>query len=298
MKKQLIITLVLLFALSACRKRLDDFLFNPDNSITEYLLDDFKDETSLNVGPEYAIADSLIHKFTIPMTLDGENYDLGAVYVGELSRISIDTIILYCHGNKDHNDFYWPRQKLYANLGGKNTFGVLMFDYPGYGISTGKTSEENMYASTSAAMQWLKDKGLTNDRTIMMGFSLGCAPVCELTSKGNYPLQPHKIILEAPFASAEVLVQDAAGLNMPSSYFVNLKIDNAEEIKSINQPLLWIHGIADNFLNIETHGEIVFKNYAGSYGEAVRVSGGDHENTPFVFGYDNYLSTLLNFIRK
>lgn len=296
--KKLIVLFFCLTVLFSCRKRLDDFLFNPDNTVTEYLLDDFTDETSLIVGSEFDIADSMIHRFTIPMEFNGESYTIGAVYVGDMSKIASDTVILYCHGNKDHIDFYWPRQKLYANLGGKNTFGVLMFDYPGYGISTGKTSEENMYSSTSVAMQWLKDKGLTNDRMIMMGYSLGCAPVCELTAKGSYPMQPHKIIIESPFASAEVLVQDAAGLNMPASYFINLKIDNAEEVKSITQPMLWIHGMDDTFLNIETHGEIVFKNYNGLYGEAVRVPGGEHEDTPFVFGYDNYSTTLLNFIRK
>ncbi len=290
--------LLILLVSTSCRKRLDDFLFNGDNTITEYLLDDFNDEVTLIVGDEYKIADSMIHRLTIPMEYDGETYSIGAVYVGEISKIATDTILLYCHGTKDHIDFYWPRQKLYANLGGKNNFGVLMFDYPGYGISTGKTTEVNMYASTSAAMLWLKDRGLTNERTILMGFSLGCAPVCELTAKSNYPLQPHKIILEAPFASAEAMIQGSTILNLPSSYFVNLKVDNAEEIKSIQQPLLWIHGIDDNFLSIETHGEVVFKNYHGIYGEAIRVPGGDHENTPFVFGYTNYMTAILNFIRK
>ena len=299
MRKIISLTVLLILLIStSCRKRLDDFLFNGDNTITEYLLDDFNDEVTLVVGDEYKIEDSMIHRLTIPMELDGETYSIGAVYVGEISKIATDTILLYCHGTKDHIDFYWPRQKLYANLGGKNNFGVLMFDYPGYGISSGNTTEANMYASTSAAMLWLKEKGLTNERTILLGFSLGCAPVCKLTAKGNYPLQPDKIILEAPFASAEAMVQGSTILNLPSSYFVNLKVDNAEEIKYVQQPLLWIHGIDDNFLSIETHGEVVFKNYHGTYSEAVRVPGGDHENTPFMFGYTNYLTAILNFIRK
>ncbi len=297
MKKLILFSLILTCAL-ACRKRLDNFLFNPDNSITAYLLDDYPNEQTLTVGNDYHIEDSLIHRLVLPMEWQGESYEIGAIYVGSLANISTDTVILYCHGTKDHIDFYWPRQKLYANLGGKNNFGVLMFDYPGYGISSGKPTEDNMYASTGTALQWLKNHGLTNDRLIMMGFSLGCAPVCEITARGNYALQPHKIILEAPFASAAVMVQDASVLNLPSSYFVNLKVDNAEEIKNIQQPFLWIHGIADGFLNINTHGEVIFKNYQGVYREAVRVAGGDHENTPFVFGYSNYLSTLLNFIRK
>jgi pimeloyl-ACP methyl ester carboxylesterase len=111
-------------------------------------------------------------------------------------------------------------------------------------------------------------------------------------------MQPSKIIIEAPFASAEVLVQDAALLAMPGSYFVNVKIDNAEEIKKVNVPLLWIHGEADSFLSIHTHGEVVYNNYQGPSKTAVRVPGGDHEDTPFIMGYSNYLAEILQFIEQ
>lgn len=111
-------------------------------------------------------------------------------------------------------------------------------------------------------------------------------------------MSPAKLILEAPFASADVMANDASGLNMPSSFFTNLKIDNAEEIKTISQPLCWIHGTNDNFLNINTHGEVVYKNYNGSYKEAHRVGGADHGEVPENMGFDNYLNTLSTFIKK
>jgi len=85
---------------------------------------------------------------------------------------------------------------------------------------------------------------------------------------------------------------------MPGSFFTNLKIDNAEEIKRIQQPFCWIHGTNDNFLNINTHGEVVYKNYNGSYKEAHRISGADHGEIPVKMGFDNYLNTLSTFIKK
>ncbi len=300
MKKTIIASFALFLLFTSCRKRLDDFLFNPDDSITEYLLDDYTGPGELTFVPEYSIPDSLIHVFTLPLGLQA-NADLGeihAIYVGDLSKIATDSVILYCHGNAGNMDYYWARQKLLANVGGKNNYGVLQLDYPGYGLSTGSPTEVNLYSSVGLAIEWLESNGLTNDRFFMYGFSLGSAPVCEITAANNYPLQPTKIMLESPFASAEVMVQDAAGLNMPASYFTNLQIDNAEEIKEIDQPLLWIHGTDDSFLSIETHGEVVFKNYAGTYGKAVRVAGGEHADVPLVYGYDNYLSAVLEFIRK
>ena len=285
--------------LSSCRKRLDDFLFNNDNSITEYKLDNYEGRTTLDVGPEYAVADSMIHFINYPIVSEGQTLNISAIYLGDLAKIATDTVILYCHGTADHNDFYWPRQKLYANLGGKYRFGVLMVDYAGYGLSEGNPTEANMYESVNGGLKWLKDNGLTSDRLIQFGFSLGTAPTCEVAGNpSSFHLSPSKIILEAPFASSEVMVQDASLLSFPASYFVNVKIDNAEEIKKVNVPLLWIHGEADSFLSIHTHGELVYNNYAGPSKTAVRVPEGNHEDTPFILGYTNYLSEILKFIEN
>jgi hypothetical protein len=64
------------------------------------------------------------------------------------------------------------------------------------------------------------------------------------------------------------------------------------------QNLCWFHGTNDNFLNINTHGEVVFKNYHGIYQEAHRISGADHGEIPEKMGFTNYVNTLSNFIRK
>lgn len=291
------LVLVFLFCLISfsCRKRLDNFLFNPDNSITEYKLDDYQGEVSIAVGEEYYIGPEMINRFSVPLISGNDTLDIAMIYVGDISTINQDTVLLYCHGNKDHMDFYWPRQKLYANLGEKNRVGVLSLDYPGYGLSEGETTEENMYASVNLALEWLKEMGVTQERLVMFGFSLGSSPVCEIAGNEGFALRPNKIILEAPFASAEVMVQDASILNMPSSYFVNLKIDNAEEIKKCTMPLLWIHGRDDLFLSFETHGQVVYDNHLGVK-MAVSVDGGGHENTPTIYGLSNYLKDIENFI--
>jgi pimeloyl-ACP methyl ester carboxylesterase len=262
-------------------------------------LDAYEGRTTLEVGDEYKIDDSMIHVFEFPITSEGQELMISAIYVGDINEITTDTVIMYCHGTADHNDFYWPRQKLYANLGNKHRFGVLMVDYPGYGLSDGNPTEQNMYDAVNGGLHWLKSKGLTNDRLVMFGFSLGSAPVCEVAANTtNFEMAPSKIILEAPFASAEKMIQDASLLAFPGSYFVNVKIDNAEEIKKVNVPLLWIHGESDTFLAIDKHGEIVYNNYSGPSKTAVRIPGGDHEDTPFVMGYANYMAALLTFIKS
>ncbi len=295
MKKILFITAILGLSI-ACRKRLDSFLFNP-SQIESYQLDAYQGELTLDLNGQYNVPDSLIHQMQWDVELEEGSSKMSAIYIGNIDDIATDTIILYCHGNKDHMDFYWPRQKLYAHTGGLGRYGVLMFDYPSFGLSEGKASEANLYRSTARAIQWLKDQGLENNRFVLFGFSLGSAAACEVAAHPDeYALAPSKLILEAPFASAEVMIQDAALLSMPGSFLVDLQIDNATEIRKISIPLLWIHGVDDSFLSVKSHGQPVYDNKLNGYKEAYLVPGGGHETTPFAAGYENYIAKLASFM--
>ncbi|MDQ3191087.1 MAG: alpha/beta hydrolase [Bacteroidota bacterium] len=287
-----ILFLVTLLLFTSCQ-RLDDNLFNPDTSITEYKMDKFDGEVDFILNESYTINQNLIHQFTLGV----EGSKIYAIYIGDLAKIATDTVIMYCHGNKWHMDFYWQRAKLLANTGFKNKFGVLMIDYKGYGLSQGKATEQALYEDTNTALNWLKEQGLTSERLVMYGFSLGSAPAINL-SANPMALKPSKLIVEAPFASSAVMVQDATQLAMPASYFVNIKINNAEEIKKVEQSFMWIHGIQDDFLSIKSHGELVFNNYSGSYSEAHRIEGANHGDVPLIWGFESYTNAINAFIEK
>ena len=299
-KHKLLVSLGAIAAISlttACFK-LDSNLFN-SKKLNVYQRDAFTGEQDFVLDDSYKIDDAMIHelKFTYNSPSTGESNTIYAVYLGDERRIATDTVIVYCHGNKWNMDFYWQRAKLLANVGVKNRYGVLMMDYRGYGRSEGSGTEEGLYEDVDQCIQWLKSNGLTEDRFVIYGFSMGTAPATQLTAQPR-SLRPSKLILEAPFASAETMVQDASKLAMPGSFFTNLKIDNAEEIKAVKQPFLWMHGIDDDYLSIKTHGEVVYKNYGGVRGVAVRVPGAGHSTVPTVMGFQAYRDTLLNFITK
>ncbi|MGL4598989.1 MAG: alpha/beta hydrolase, partial [Bacteroidia bacterium] len=261
-----------LLALVSCQ-RLDQNLYNLEQ-ITEYKLDGYDGEQDFVLGSDYTIPDSLILKFSVNSQTPEESAPtrIEAIYIGDVNQIATDTVILYCHGNYKHMDFYWQRAKLLAHCGGKMRYGVLMFDYRGYGLSQGTPSEAGMYADADACMQWLRDHGLTSERLVVYGFSLGSAPATELSAHPR-SLRPAKLLLEAPFASAEALVTDGSQVNMPASFFTNLEIDNAEEIKLVQQPFFIIHGTADQSHNIETHGKLILQHYQGVYSESHWIEG-------------------------
>lgn len=297
--KNLIILFLFSLIVISCNKRLDGFLFN-NSQIEAYELDEYTGEKTFELTEEYDIPDELVHVFTYDIVDGDDILEIHAIYVGDISNISQDTVILYCHGNKDHMDFYWNRQKLLAHVGGKNRVGVLSFDYPGYGLSEGAPTEENMYESTRGAIDWLKNNGLTSERFFVYGFSLGSAPATRVAARvDEFSLQPQGLVLENPFASSEVMVQSSSALSFPDSYFTNIEIANAEEIKKVNQRFLWFHGTDDTFLTLEKHGQVVFDNYNGSEGIPIIVEGATHDGetgVPKQLGLQEYIGELEGFL--
>lgn len=295
--KRTAISIVVISLLGISCLRLDDQFFNVQ-PLTEYGFDQYTGERELMDMPDSIdLDDNDVHLFHFSSDDQGDVQEIYAVYLGNLDSIASDTVIVYCHGNKWHMDNYWNRAKLLANVNGKGRYGVLMMDYRGYGMSTGTTTESGMYRDVSNCLQWLKDRGLTDDRLILYGYSLGSASATKWSAEQG-PLKPSKLILEAPFSSSTTMIQDASLMAFPSSYFTNITLNNGEVIQDVEQPLCWLHGINDDFLQISTHGEVVYQHHQGVYKEAHRIAGAVHNDVPAVMGYQEYLRVLGAFIRK
>lgn len=290
MRKLIAVGILIGLMIISCA-RLDDFLFNPYKT-DEYKLDNYEGNLQFRLGPEFDVPQDKINLFSIT----SQGYRIWGIYIGDTTTISSDTVILYCHGNTGHIDHYWQRAKLLAHVGGKLRYGVLIFDYRGYGKSEGEPSEEALYEDTKAMMQWLKDKGLTGDRLVVYGYSMGTAPATYWSSHDG-GLTPRWLILEAPFASAELMVQDGAYFVLPKQYVTDLEINNAEWIKNAKAPLLLLHGTEDKLLALEPHGKTVFVNHPGPK-KAVFVEGATHSDVPVILGIETYSSEIYNFIKS
>ncbi len=293
--------LILLFIpvlFSACL-RLDSNLFNNGEKISSYQWDDFQGEREINELPSrFQIPPNQLTELQLLSDDNGDKALIRAVFLGNPDSISADTVILYCHGNKNHMDLYWNRAKLLSWTGKQGRFGVLMLDYRGYGLSEGNPSESGLYADVIACMKWLKEKGLKNGNLILYGYSLGSAPATKLAV--DNPVMPvSKLILEAPFASAQAMVEDAAKLSLPSSYFCNLTINNDEQIKGLKIPFCLLHGKDDDFLRFEAHGKRVFEACPEQPGKQLHlIPGAVHNNIPAVMGFEEYSRRILEFLQK
>lgn len=293
--KKLVLYSFGLLILVACKKGNLDSLAFYGEALDAYAFENYAagDEA---VPDEYAVTTS--NRTLIAMeSIDketGEKYKIYGVYIGDTATISTDTVILYCHGQAAHLDAYWPRATLLANITAQYNYGVFMMDYRGFGMSEGASSERGLSEDVDASIDWLISKGAVPERTMYYGFSLGCIPAIERTAYRT-DFTPAKLIIESPLASVENLMHQSMLLGINPAAVSTLEFENAETIKAVTVPLLWLHGVEDDYIAIQ-NGELIYTNYTGIYKTAERVPGAGHGDIPKTMGYENYLTRLRNFI--
>ena len=271
---------------------MDPRLFN-NKPLDEYQYDQYESEFD-PLPEEFALIDGELNPFEV----ESEGYKIYGAYVGDLSTIDQDTVIVYCHGNSAHLDAYFQRVMMLYNLGQKSQYGVAIFDYKGFGKSEGEPTEDGLIEDTHAVLEYLKSLGLSDDRTIIYGFSLGSIPAVAVSADSTSPLHPAKLILEAPIGSIDAMTSDGSGLSMPSSFFTYNNVNNIEEIKNVEQPFLLFHGVHDDFLSFSTHGEPIYINYEGEHRDSIQVWNGNHGDLPYVYGIEKYINNMYQFISK
>lgn len=275
---------------------LDNNLYNPKQTDT-YLYE----ATTLGDFPlpeSHAILPNEMTPFQVESDNNGEKAIIEGAFIGDFDQIDKDTVILYCHGNSNHLDYYFKRAQLLYNLKAKSHYSVVIFDYQGYGKSTGRPNETNLITDTYAVVQFLKDRGLDESRLYVYGFSLGSIPAVKICHDADAPLKPVKLMLEAPIGSIDQMGVGGTGLSLSTSFYANLKTNNIEDIKKVNQPLFLIHGEDDTFLSYEQHGKPVYENHTGAYKQLTISSNGTHDDAPFARGLELYLKDIEHFFNK
>lgn len=269
---------------------LDPFLFSGQN-LNEYQFD--------NVTSEIECRGALDQLGPMPdserteIALHSGKETIAAVILGKKSKYSSsDTMILYFHGNASNIDHYWARTRMLYASG----FPVMVIDYRGFGKSTGSPSEAGLFEDGLAALDYIRDS-LGNPNVVIYSYSLGSLVGCELASKYNIaPVHIIQLILEAPIGSIETIGEDGSYLNIPGSYLSSYTANNAEKIRNVSIPLLWLHGTDDNMLARSTQGQPIWDNYSGTGGYYVVIEGGGHSTIPNTMGYSNYMKCIKDFI--
>jgi fermentation-respiration switch protein FrsA (DUF1100 family) len=158
--------------------------------------------------------------------------------------------ILYAHGNGNNLSARGESILRWRNELGQ---AVLIFDYPGYGKSSGTPNEASCYSSAEAAYDFLvEQKKVPAAEVLLLGSSLGGAMAVELATH-----RPHRmLILINAFTSFPDMAQKVLPW-LPARWLVSNRLDNLRKIKRCGGPIFITHGTADGLVPF-SQGERLF----------------------------------------
>jgi len=129
---------------------------------------------------------------------------------GWLSEGKNDKIILFCHGNTGNISHREHKIKALNSLG----YSVLIFDYSGYGKSSGVPNETQCYKDASLMVSFLLETYRPN-QIILYGESIGGPIATYAARRFNIP----KLILESAIPNIKTLIMQKYNLEMIAFLF-------------------------------------------------------------------------------
>jgi len=176
-------------------------------------------------------------------TITGWFVPAGAGRGGSTNRPMSQRTVLVCHGNGGDIGDRVDTVKTFHDMG----LNVLMFDYRGYGLSTGKPSEKGTYLDALSAWNYLKAERKIEPRNIaVFGQSLGGAVAVWLSEQ----VTPGALILESTFTSAPEMASQMFPF-LPVRLFCRFKYDSLKRVGKVNCPVLIAHSRDDEMVPFE-----------------------------------------------
>ncbi|AEI47472.1 alpha/beta hydrolase [Runella slithyformis] len=195
-----------------------------------------------------ALADDYSYTFKIPFReltfeTDPGRAKLNALWFSAHDSVNLQSpssipgkAVLFFHGNRD-NLVRWGRE--YTERFTSRGYQVLMYDYRGYGKSTGDRSEDALHRDAQYLYDFLK-KNMPEDSIIVYGYSIGTGMASRIAANNH----PQRLILEAPYASIPTLGRTQLAI-FPYEWLTRYKFRTDSCFAHIHCPIHLFHGTDD-----------------------------------------------------
>lgn len=232
------------------------------------------------------------HRTITPATFDIETFQFEDLRIdtpdGEvldawfLSREDAIATVVYFGGNGALMVKSRPLIQAYTTV----PVNLLLFDYRGYGLSTGDPTVNNLYEDARTVFQYaINDAPASTDRVYVHGHSMG-AFLSAMIADEN---QVNGYILESPVTNVDQWTKRMVPWVM--RLFVRFNIDedvkaqdNLIRVSNVQSPLLILSGTGDDVTPIRMAEEL-YNQSASEQKRLVRVIGGGHNNLPNTASY-------------
>ncbi|MFH1678225.1 MAG: alpha/beta hydrolase [Candidatus Omnitrophota bacterium] len=158
--------------------------------------------------------------------------------------------ILYCHGNAGNIYHRLHKVKFFHEMGTN----LFIFDYRGYGKSSGKPTEIGLYNDAQSAYDYLISRDdIDKTKIVVYGKSLGGPVAAEVCLRR----QASALILEGSIASVTMCAQQFYPF-LPMKLLITQKYDTVAKVRDIRIPKLISHSKNDEVISFK-HGEALFE---------------------------------------
>lgn len=145
-------------------------------------------------------------------------------------------LVFYIHGNAD-NLRYWGD---FAEFFLKLNYDVFMYDFRGFGKSTGQIRNERSLQKDAKTLYQIVVQEYLNKKVIIYGFSLGTGIASRLASKQK----SDGLILEAPYYNFIKLINYHKGY-LPASWISKYYFRTNRYLRDTTCPIHIFHGTED-----------------------------------------------------
>ena len=206
---------------------------------------------------------------------------LSAVYVSA----GVDTpAILICHGIGELVEYWGKVQGLLKAMG----ISSLVFNYSGYGASSGSLSTAHCEEDTMAAYGELVDRG--HQSIVLLGFSLGTGVSCAVAPR----LDVDGLILCEGFSS----LREAGGaMGFPRwvTRIVPNVWDTVDRVSEVEVAVLVVHSDVDGLFPLSMAKRVA--EVCGPRGRLIVINGLTH-NVPIFAPTEDYWRPIADWVKR
>lgn len=188
--------------------------------------------------------------------------------------------VLYHHGNTGNLSRWLKRHKVFTQLG----YDVFMYDYRGFGKSTGRLTESRLYNDANSIYNYLKSHYIEKD-IVQYGISLGSGIATKLAVR----VGSRRLILETPYLSMYHMAEH----KMPwiaNKLLLSFHIRTDKFIQKYKGLVGIIHGTDDELIPYE---QALSLYELSDNATMLSVKGGRHNNLDAFKEYEKEIEQLL-----
>jgi len=191
--------------------------------------------------------------------------------------------VLICHGIGELVEYWSGVQELLKGRGVSS----LVFNYSGYGESTGRVSTESCEEDALAAYQELVSRG--HRLIVLLGFSLGTGVSCAVASR----MDVDGVVLCEGFSSLR-----EAGMAMGFPRWMTRGVpdvwNTVRRVGELKVPVLVVHGDVDGLFPLLMAEQVA--EACGAHGKLLVIPGISH-NAPIFAATEEYWQPVADWVK-